>query len=118
MHFTTSCFLLASVASTAFASPISTSTKNVVIRKRQAQNAGNGKAAYIITNDEQKNAVAAIAINADGTLGDASMTETGGSGSIAVDADGKQAVPDALVGQSSLTIAGNVSTITALTIVN
>lgn len=106
-------FVLASMAYNILASPISTppslSKKSVVIRKRQAENAGNGKAAYIITNDEKQNAVAAITINPDGTLGDASVTETGGVGSIAVDADGKPAVPDALVGQSALTIAGNVS---------
>lgn len=95
------------VFSSAVASPVSTLRTSDVVRKRQTQ-AVVGKAAYIITNDGKQNAVAAIAINADGTLGDATLTSTGGSGSIAVDAKGQPAVPDALVGQSSLTIAGNV----------
>lgn len=111
MLLTTRSLLIASIASTIVASPVSLSKKGVSIRRRQAQNGGNGKAAYVITNDEQQNAVAAISINADGTLGDATVTATGGSGSIAVDADGKPAVPDALVGQSALTIAGNVCAI-------
>ncbi|KAF2183559.1 hypothetical protein K469DRAFT_690015 [Zopfia rhizophila CBS 207.26] len=75
------------------------------LRPRQAQNAATGKAIYFITNDAQ-NAVVAMPINADGTLGDATLTATGGSGSTALDAKGQPAVPDALIGQSSLTIAG------------
>ncbi|KAF2265049.1 hypothetical protein CC78DRAFT_553171 [Lojkania enalia] len=64
------------------------------------------KSVYLITNEEE-NAVAAISINRDGRLGQASVTQTGGCGSVAVDAEGQPAVPDALIGQSALTIAGN-----------
>lgn len=76
----------------------------------QQQKAGAkvGKAIYMITNDAQ-NAVVAIPIGADGKLSAGKMAKTGGAGSIAVDADGKPATPDALVGQSALTVVGNVS---------
>ncbi|MBE3040984.1 hypothetical protein IMZ48_00020 [Candidatus Bathyarchaeota archaeon] len=68
-----------------------------------------GKAIYFITNDEV-NSVAALPIANDGTLSQGTVTKTGGAGSVAVDADGQPATPDALVGQSALTIAGNVRT--------
>jgi hypothetical protein len=67
-----------------------------------------GKAVYFITND-QKNAVGALPIGADGMLSNGTLTSTGGAGSNAVDGSNNQpAVPDALVSQSALTIAGNV----------
>ena len=69
-----------------------------------------GKAVYFITNDDV-NAVAALPIGNDGTLSQGTVTETGGAGSIALDADKQPATPDALVGQSALTIAGNVGTL-------
>ncbi|KAF2462826.1 uncharacterized protein BDR25DRAFT_386055 [Lindgomyces ingoldianus] len=63
-------------------------------------------AVYFITNNAQ-NAVVALPINSDGTLGDASVTATGGAGSNSIDGATKQpAVPDALVGQSALTVSG------------
>ncbi|KAF5679251.1 hypothetical protein FHETE_992 [Fusarium heterosporum] len=66
-----------------------------------------GKAIYVLTNEEV-NGVLAIPINGkDGTLSRGKVTMTGGAGSVAVSADGKPATPDALISQSSLTIAGN-----------
>lgn len=68
-----------------------------------------GKAVYFLTNDEE-NAVVALPISADGTLSNGSVTKTGGAGSIAINGATMQpGVPDALVGQSSLTVAENVS---------
>ncbi|KAI1610839.1 hypothetical protein EDD36DRAFT_304840 [Exophiala viscosa] len=64
------------------------------------------KAVYLITNDQQ-NAVAALPIAADGTLSAGTITLTGGAGSNAIDGATEQpATPDALIGQSALTIAG------------
>ncbi|KAH7070058.1 hypothetical protein FB567DRAFT_539749 [Paraphoma chrysanthemicola] len=66
-----------------------------------------GKAVYFLTNDKE-NAVVALPIGADGTLSNGTVTNTGGAGSIAIDGATMQpGVPDALVGQSSLTVAGN-----------
>ncbi|KAM0427440.1 hypothetical protein ACHAQK_012037 [Fusarium lateritium] len=64
-----------------------------------------GKAIYLITNEEA-NGVLTLPIGKDGTLSKGSITMTGGAGSVAVDADGNPATPDALLSQSSLTIAG------------
>ncbi|KAM0231827.1 hypothetical protein ACHAP5_010927 [Fusarium lateritium] len=64
-----------------------------------------GKAIYLMTNEEA-NGVLALPIGKDGTLSQGKITMTGGAGSVAVDADGNPATPDALVSQSSLTIAG------------
>jgi hypothetical protein len=70
-----------------------------------------GKAVYFVTN-EQKNAVVALPIGKDGKLSKGSMTCTGGAGSVSIDgANGKPAETDALIGQSSLTVVGNVSQI-------
>lgn len=66
------------------------------------------KAVYILTNDET-NGVLALPVGNDGTLSKGQVAKTGGAGSIAVDADGNPATPDALVAQSALTVAGNVS---------
>lgn len=67
-----------------------------------------GKAIYFLTNDAQ-NAVVALPIAADGTLSNGTVTATNGAGSNAIDGTTNQtSAPDALVGQSSLTIAGNV----------
>ena len=68
----------------------------------------NGKAVYIISN-EKENQVLALPIDASGLLSQGTCTATGGAGSIAVDANNQPAVPDALVSQSALTVAGNVS---------
>ncbi|KAH8640751.1 hypothetical protein IG631_03692 [Alternaria alternata] len=76
----------------------------------QQPNAGKpavGRAIYMLTNDAE-NAVVALPIGADGMLSKGKVMKTGGAGSVAVDAEGKPATPDALVGQSALTIAGNV----------
>jgi hypothetical protein len=68
-----------------------------------------GKAVYLITNGAE-NSVVALPISKDGSLSKGSVTKTGGAGSAAVDgAMKKPALPDALVGQSSLTVVGNVS---------
>jgi hypothetical protein len=67
-----------------------------------------GKALYLITNENQ-NAVVALPIAADGTIGQGTQTLTGGAGSVALDATGNPATPDALISQSSLKVAGNVS---------
>ncbi|KAB2110372.1 hypothetical protein AG0111_0g491 [Alternaria gaisen] len=75
----------------------------------QQPNAGKpavGRAIYMLTNDAE-NAVIALPIGADGMLSKGKVMKTGGAGSVAVDAEGKPATPDALVGQSALTIAGN-----------
>ncbi|KAL1887402.1 hypothetical protein Sste5346_010243 [Sporothrix stenoceras] len=69
--------------------------------------ATNGKAVYLITND-QANAVVALPIGQDGLLkGAATSTPTGGAGANGIDGSTNQtAAPDALFSQSSLTIAG------------
>lgn len=69
--------------------------------------AAMAKAVYILTNDET-NGVLALPVGNDGTLSKGKVAKTGGAGSIAVDADGNPATPDALVAQSALTVAGNV----------
>ena len=67
------------------------------------------KAIYFLTND-QNNSVVALPIAADGTLTQGTVTPTGGEGGNSIDgATGQPAAPDALVGQSALTIAGHVS---------
>lgn len=80
---------------------------SIRIRHNPNQHVSNGKTLYMITNEDQ-NSIAAVKINADGLLGDGILTSTGGAGLTAVDADGKPAVPDSLISQSALTIAGKV----------
>lgn len=70
--------------------------------------AATGKALYLITNEDQ-NAIVSLPINSDGSLGQGILTSTGGAGSVAVNAAGDPATPDALLSQSSLKVAGNVS---------
>jgi hypothetical protein len=68
-----------------------------------------GKAVYFLTNGAE-NAVVALPIGKDGMLAKGTVTKTGGAGSAAINGATKQpALPDALVGQSSLTVVGNVS---------
>lgn len=68
-----------------------------------------GKAVYLLTNDAN-NAVVALPIDEDGALAAGTITPSGGAGSNTIDGTTmKPAQPDALVSQSSLTIAGNVS---------
>jgi hypothetical protein len=67
------------------------------------------KAIYFLTN-EKENAVVALPIGKDGMLSNGTVTKTGGAGSIAINgATGQPGLPDALVGQSALTVVGNVS---------
>lgn len=75
-------------------------------------NAGSAveKALYFITNDEA-NAVVALRVGPDGLLSPGSVTPTNGAGSVALDSKNQPATPDALVSQSALTVAGNVSLI-------
>ncbi|ORY17277.1 hypothetical protein BCR34DRAFT_51332 [Clohesyomyces aquaticus] len=112
MHTSVHSLSLLLIAASAFAAPVepqvgaSARVSSTSIRRRQAQKVQTGKAVYFITNDAE-NAVVAMPIKADGTLGDATVTKTGGAGSNSIDgATKKAAVPDALVGQSSLTVAG------------
>jgi len=69
--------------------------------------AQNGKAIYIITN-EKENQVLAIPIGAAGMLSKGTCIGTGGAGSNSLDDKNQPAVPDPLVSQSALTVAGNV----------
>jgi hypothetical protein len=81
------------------------------IKARNARNSvATGKAIYFITNNDV-NAVVALPIANDGTLSQGTVTETGGAGSVAVNADGQPATPDALVSQSALTVVDKVGTI-------
>ena len=74
----------------------------------QKQKATAGKAIYFLTNDAE-NAVVALPIGKDGMLAAGSVTKTGGAGSNSIDGMTKKAAaPDALVGQSALTVVGNV----------
>lgn len=77
---------------------------------QQQQNAvAVGKAVYFLTNGAT-NAVVALPIGKDGTLSNGTVTKTGGAGSIAINGrTGQPGLPDALVGQSSVTVVGNVS---------
>lgn len=68
-----------------------------------------GKALYLITNDEAANAVVSLRVGPDGKLSPGRVTPTNGTGSIALNSMGQPATPDALVSQSALTIAGDVS---------
>jgi hypothetical protein len=96
---------LAGLAHPAFARPASGSA--------ECHRTSVAKAIYIITNDPGQNAVLAIPVAQDGTLLDGgTLTPTGGVGSISIDgATGQPAATDALVSQSALTIAGNVSNV-------
>jgi hypothetical protein len=66
-----------------------------------------GKAIYLISND-QANTVIAVKITTDGLLAGGTSTATGGAGSNSVDGMNMPASPDALVSQSALTVAGDV----------
>ena len=68
----------------------------------------NGKAVYLITNDEV-NAVVALPISKNGLLGAGTRLPTGGAGSNSISgATDGPAAPDALVSQSAITVAGQV----------
>jgi hypothetical protein len=68
------------------------------------------KAIYMLSNDAS-NAVVAVPIGADGLLSMGTLTPTGGAGSNVIDGStNTPAGPDALDGQSCLTIADNVRT--------
>ncbi|KAF2652575.1 hypothetical protein K491DRAFT_604601 [Lophiostoma macrostomum CBS 122681] len=98
----TNAFLVVTVV----ASPLPSVVSSIGPHRRHSQGIATGQALYFLTNDNQ-NSVAAVAINADGTLGNATLTATGGSGSVSVDANGTPAPRDALSSQSSLTLVGH-----------
>jgi hypothetical protein len=75
--------------------------------QRRTAAAHTGKAIYFLTNDKQ-NAVVALPIASDGTLGKGTVTPTGDSGSHAISGGGNTGA-DALISQAALTVAGNVS---------
>ncbi|KAK9233830.1 hypothetical protein V1525DRAFT_351249 [Lipomyces kononenkoae] len=65
-----------------------------------------GKAIYFLTN-EAENAIVAVPIGLDGKLSHGTVTFTGGAGSSSISASTMMpAGPDALISQSSVTIAG------------
>ncbi|KIX02061.1 uncharacterized protein Z518_08000 [Rhinocladiella mackenziei CBS 650.93] len=65
------------------------------------------KAIYFIANDPV-NSVVALPVASDGTLSMGTLTPTEGTGSNSINGDTNEpAAPDALISQSSLTIAGN-----------
>jgi hypothetical protein len=99
-------FLLAGLASLGDAFPHLPASYG---QDHSRNSATTGKAVYFITNDVE-NSVVALSIGKSGKLSMGSVTKTGGTGSTALNAATQQpAVPDALVGQSALTVAGNVS---------
>jgi hypothetical protein len=100
-------FLLAASLVTLAPGVAGTSHQKLSPRKN-AMMSGTGKAVYFITNDAT-NAVVALPIGPDGKLSAGTVTQTGGAGSASLKSDGQPAAPDALVSQSALTIAGDVS---------
>jgi hypothetical protein len=73
----------------------------------------SSNAIYFLTNDES-NAVVAVPIGNDGRLSGGSVTATGGAGSNSIDgATNDPAVPDPLIGQAALAVAGQVSILQA-----
>lgn len=69
----------------------------------------SNNAIFFLTND-QTNAVVAIPIGDGGKLSGGTVTGTGGAGSNSIDGKtNKPAVPDPLIGQSAITIAGQVT---------
>ncbi|KIY00244.1 uncharacterized protein Z520_03929 [Fonsecaea multimorphosa CBS 102226] len=65
------------------------------------------RAIYFITNDAS-NSVAAVPVASNGLLSEGSLTPTGGEGGNSISgATNQPAAPDALISQSSVTIAGN-----------
>ncbi|OAL55137.1 hypothetical protein IQ07DRAFT_499576 [Pyrenochaeta sp. DS3sAY3a] len=74
------------------------------VSQKYQNSATTGKAVYFLTNDAQ-NAVVAVPIDSTGSLSGGTMTSTGGAGSNSIDsATNAKAAPDALIGQSALTI--------------
>jgi len=107
MHFTSNTLISALVAPAVLASPITSISSSFAVQRRKTPEANTGKAVYLISNNVE-NAVAAVLVNPDGTLGHASVTATGGCGASSLNAMGQPAMPDSLVSQSALTIAGMV----------
>ncbi|KAF2634729.1 hypothetical protein P280DRAFT_511716 [Massarina eburnea CBS 473.64] len=95
------------VSASPIVSPNSASTIQHRHSEVQKAASANGKAIYTITNAAENNAVVAVKIHANGTLGEASITDTGGNGSASVNVNGTRAMPDSLDSQSALTIAGH-----------
>ncbi|KAF2846865.1 hypothetical protein T440DRAFT_404848 [Plenodomus tracheiphilus IPT5] len=107
-----SIFSIALLSSVAAAAPHQRHGAGAVQNSRPScgqQASGNaattGKAIYFLTNDAS-NAVVALPIAGDGKLSKGTVTPLGGAGSNSLDATGAKAAPDALVGQSALTVVG------------
>jgi len=80
------------------------------------QTAAKG-ALYLISNTKS-NSVVSLRINNDGTISSGNSISTGGVGANAVEgAAMKAAAPDALVSQSALTVANDVSDKAATTMI-
>jgi hypothetical protein len=78
-------------------------------KPKQQKQMATAKAVYFITNGAE-NAVVALPIGKDGKLSKGTVTKTGGAGSASIDGTTKKpALADTLIGQSSLTVVGNVS---------
>ncbi|OAP57983.1 hypothetical protein AYL99_07073 [Fonsecaea erecta] len=74
--------------------------------KGHSQSAG-ARAIYFITNDASSS-VAAVPVSPNGLLSEGSLTPTGGDGGVSINgATGNPLLPDPLISQSSVTIAGN-----------
>lgn len=78
------------------------------VSARPGASNSHGKAIYLTSND-QANTVIAVKLTTDGLLAGGTSTTTGGAGSNSVDGMDLPASPDALVSQSAVTVAGNVS---------
>lgn len=100
--------LFALLTSSALISDVSAAPSKARAWTSWTKNAGPS-AVYLTTNLQQ-NAVIALPVAEDGTLSAGTVTSTGGAGSTAINgASGQLQAPDALLSQSALTIAGNVS---------
>jgi hypothetical protein len=106
-----SSFFSKSILSLAALSYLATAAPHACQQQQQQKEVTVGKAVYFMTNDAE-NAIVALPIGKDGTLSKGMVTKTGGAGSVSIDGASMQpALTDALIGQSSLTVVGNVSNI-------
>lgn len=81
------------------------SSSGNAIGKENGRGGQKAKAIYFITNTAN-NSVVALKIAADGTLGDGSITATGGAGMSAIGNNAPSA-PDSLFSQGAVQVAGN-----------
>lgn len=111
-----SSFSTRSLLSLAALSNLASAAPQSCQQQQQQKQVTVGKAVYFMTN-EAENAIVALPIGKDGMLSKGMVTKTGGAGSISIDGATMQpALTDALIGQSSLTVAGNVSNNTLQTL--